>query len=135
MKATASYTVTKWSEHMFDQISSERKMTKATVEYAMTGDLIGSANVEYLMFYKYFNPEDQHKSSATYIGLMRFKGSINGKEGSFVIEDHGAFENGVADSTLQIIAGSGMEALKDISGSGFYKADENGLVFEIEYEL
>ena len=64
-------------------------MTKASVEYSMTGEIIGKTLVEYLMFYKYFDAKDQHKSSAMYIGLMRFVGSVQGKEGSFVMEDHG----------------------------------------------
>ena len=121
MKAKGTYTVNKWEENPYDQISSEMKMTKASVEY--------------LMLYKYFDANDQHKSSAIYIGLMRFVGKVQGKDGSFVIEDHGAFENGAASSTLQIISGSGTGELKSIHGTGSYYANQDGFQIEIDYNV
>ncbi len=133
MKAIGTYTVKKWEEKLYDQISSEMKMTKASVEYSMSGQIDGKAVVEYLMFYKYFDENDQHKSSATYIGLIRFVGKVQGKEGNFVIEDHGTFENGEASSTLQIIEGSGMGELKGIKGTGRYSANQEGAHFELDY--
>ena len=135
MKATAIYSVKKWNEETYEKISDKMKMTKASVEYEFKGELEGTGTVEYLMFYKYFNEKDQHKSSATYLGLIRFTGKLSGKEGSFVIEDHGVFENGAADSNLKIIDGSGLDELKNIEGSGFYSADQNGFKFEIDYNF
>ena len=135
MKAKGTYTVKKWEENPYEQISSEMKMTKASVEYAISGEINGKALVEYLMLYKYFDAKDQHKSSAVYIGLIHFVGSIQGKNGSFVIEDHGTFENGNASSTLQMIAGSGMEELKGIHGTGCYCANQNGFQIELDYNM
>jgi hypothetical protein len=135
MKAVGTYGVKKWEENAYEQISSDMKMTKASVEYSMTGEIIGKALVEYLMFYKYFDAKDQHKSSAMYIGLMRFVGSVQGKEGSFVMEDHGAFESGGASSTLHIVAGSGLGELKDIQGTGRYSANLNSIHIELDYNL
>ncbi|MBE0538945.1 MAG: DUF3224 domain-containing protein [Ignavibacterium sp.] len=135
MKTKGTYTVNKWDENLYEQISSEMKITKATVEYSMSGQINGKALVEYLMFYKYFDANDQHKSSAIYIGLIRFIGSVQGKEGSFVIEDRGTFENGAASSTLQIIAGSGMGELEGIKGTGRYSATQDGAQIELDYNL
>ncbi len=135
MKAKATYAVNKWEEAPYEQISSEMKMTKASVEYQMSGEINGKSAVEYLMFYKYYNEKDQHKSSAIYIGFVKFTGSVQGKEGSFVIEDHGTFENGEANSTLQIIAGSGLGELKSIQGSGRYSASHDGAKIELDYTL
>jgi Protein of unknown function (DUF3224) len=135
VKATGIYGVKKWDENLHEQISPEMKITKASVEYSMTGEINGRTDVEYLMYYKYYNAADQHKSSAVYVGLMRFRGSMQGKEGSFAIEDRGAFENGEAHSVLQIIAGSGTGDLKSIQGSGHYSADHNGALIELEYTL
>ena len=135
MKAKGTYTVNKWEENPYVQISSEMKMTKASVEYLISGEINGKALVEYLMLYKYFDANDQHKSSAIYIGFMRFVGNVQGKEGSFVIEDHGTFENGTASSTLQIIAGSGSGKLKTIHGIGRYSANQDGVQIELDYNL
>src|SRR5207247_3642546 len=107
MKANATYSVKKWEEATNRQISSEMKLTKASVIYEFTGDLQGIASVEYLMFYRCFDPNDQHKASASYVGLLHFEGTLSGKSGSFVFEDNGSFEGGSANSSLRIIEGSG----------------------------
>ena len=101
MKAKSAYSVKKWEESTYSQITPEMKMTKATVVFALQGDLKGQAEVEYLMFYRYFNAEDQHKSSASYVALMRIVADVKGKEGSFAVEDRGTFERGAASSTLK----------------------------------
>jgi len=110
-------------------------MTKASVEYAMTGEISGRSAMEYLMFYKYFDVKDPHKSSAVYIGLMRFVGTVKGREGSFVIEDHGTFEGGSAKSALEIVADSGTGNLKGIRGSGRYLADQKRNEIELNYDV
>ena len=135
MKAKGTYAVKKWEEKVHDQISSEMKITKASVEYEMSGEINGKAFVEYLMHYKFFDIKDQHKSSASYIGLMRFVGNIQGHEGSFVIEDHGTFENGEANSTLKIVTGSGLGGFKGIQGTGNYSADKKGAQIELDYSF
>ena len=135
MKAKGTYKTEKWEESEFEHISSEMKISKAAVECIMSGEIIGKSVVEYLMYYKYYDTHDQHKSSAIYIGLMRFIGIVQGKEGSFIIEDHGTFENGKASSTLQIIAGSGLGDLKNIQGTGWYSAGQDGAQIELDYTL
>src|SRR5260221_13025643 len=102
MKAKATYSVKKWEEQDHLLIPSGKKMTKASVEYALTGEIEGKASVEYLMFYSHVDPKDQHKASASYLGLILFEGTVSGKSVSFVLEDRGAFEAGAAKSTLWI---------------------------------
>jgi hypothetical protein len=135
MKANTTYSVKKWEEKTLQEFSPGVKTTKASVEYALTGGIEGSASVEYLMFYKQFNPDNQHESTAVYVGLIVFHGSVAGKKGSFVMEDNGSFENGTAKSALRIINSSGSGELKQISGTGSYSADKKGIQFELEYTL
>ena len=135
MRAKGTYTVKKWEEKTYEQIAPEMKMTKASVEYGFSGEMEGKASVEYLMFYRYSDPKDQHKSSASYVGLIRFEGTVAGQAGSFVMEDKGAFEAGAANSTLRIAESSGTGALKGITGNGMYQADAGGCRFELEYNL
>ncbi len=135
MRAKGTYTVKKWEENPYEQISPEMKMTKAAVEYQMKGELDGKAFVEYLMYYKNFDEKDQHKSSAVYVGLIRFVGTIHGSKGSFALEDRGTFENGAASSVLNIISGSGMGELKGIQGTGRYSATKDGAQIDLDYDL
>lgn len=135
MKAKASYSVTKWEELPYREMSPDMKMTKASVSYEFTGDLQGIASVEYLMFYRHFDPKDQHKASASYVGLIHFEGTVLGKSGSFVFEDHGSFEGGSANSSLRIAEGSGTGSLKGIRGTGMYLANKDGFHLEIDYHF
>jgi hypothetical protein len=135
MIVKGTYSVKKWEENEYRRISDEAKMTRASVEYAVTGQIEGTASLEYLMYYKYFNADDPHKSSAVYKGLMRFEGKLNGKAGTFVVEDSGKFENGLAGSSLLIITGSGTGELKGIEGTGTYSATKDGAQIELDYTL
>ena len=135
MHVKSTYKVKKWEEKPYEEISSSMRMTKASVEFEMNGDLTGKALVEYLMFYKHFDEKDQHKANAVYTGLIRFTGSVNGKAGSFAMQDNGSFEGGTAKSTLQVISGSGTEELKGISGSGKYIANQDGFNIELDYQF
>ena len=135
MKATGTFTVQKWEEETIAQISPEKKMTRATVEYKWSGGIEGKAAVEYLMFYKHFDETDQHKASASYVALIRFEGTVSGASGGFILEDHGTFEGGTASSTLQVVEGSGTGSLGGIRGKGNYQANQDGYRFELEYTI
>ena len=135
MNIRCSYKVTKWEEVPYDEISANSRLTKASVEYQCTGEMEGSAAVEYLLFYRHFDAKDQHNASAVYVGLIRFQGKIKDKEGSFVLIDNGAFQGGAAISALQIAAGSGTGSLQGISGTGRYRADSHGYSMELECEI
>jgi len=135
MKAKGTYTVQKWEESNYQQLTPEKKMTKASVEYSFSGEIEGKGLVEYLMFYAHFDPKDQHKSSASYVGLIYFNGTLLGKSGSFVLEDNGMFEGGAAKSTLRIAKGSGTGQLDGIYGNGVYLANRDGYHIELEYNF
>jgi hypothetical protein len=135
MKAKAPYDVKKWQEETIRQIPPSMKMTKASVEFALRGEIEGTAAVEYLMFYTSVDPKDQHKSTASYLGLMRIEGNISGESGSFALQDQGTFAAGIAKSTLTIIEGSGTGDFKRIKGSAKYEASHQSATFELDYSL
>ncbi len=135
MKASATLAVGKWEEVTYHQVSPEVKLTKCSVEYAFSGEMEGKASVEYIMYYSHVDAKDQHKSVASYFGLMRFEGRVAGKTGSFVMKDIGAFQGGTAISALQIGEGSGTGSLLGITGTASYRADAHGSHFELKFEL
>lgn len=135
MKLQSTYKVAAWQETDYDRLSDGMKLSRASVVYTFTGDLEGDASVEYLMFYSSFDPTDPHTADASYVGLMRFQGSIKGKAGSVVFHDRGTFHLGVASSALEIAAGSGTGELRGISGTGTYRADKSSCRIELECVL
>jgi hypothetical protein len=137
MKAHGSFTPTKWDENTVNQISPVKKITKASVllDFGKDGEISGTASVEWLMFYKHADEKDQHNSSATFVGLMRFEGKLNGKSGSFVMEDRGTFDNGALKASLTILSGSGTGEFETITGTAKYASSSSTVDFEMEYEM
>jgi hypothetical protein len=135
MRATATFSPKKWDEKMYEQVSPHTKITRASVEYQYSGEVQGEGLVEYLMFYSSYDEHDPHKATAEYIGLIRFKGTVNGKTGSFVLEEGGAFAKVTAKSSLRMLPGSGTEQFAGISGSGTSVATPKSCHIELEYQL
>jgi len=125
----------KWDEKPYDVIENRMKSTKVSAEFAFSGDLEGTASVEYLMFYKAFDPVDPHRSVAQYVGLIQFSGTLKGKFGSFAMIDNGTYEAGAAISKASLVAGSGTGELSKITGEGGYKADQTGCTWQLEVLL
>ena len=135
MQAIADYTPTKWDEKPYLSISGNQKMTKASVEMVFTGPMQGKAAVEWLMYYSDFDEKDPHKAVAKYVGLIRFEGKLDGKTGSFVMEDQGEYEAGKARSVSTIITGSGTGELKSIRGDAKSMATPKTCSIELNYSL
>ncbi len=133
MKLKSEFKITKWEENTYFELSPDQKMTKATVAFGFTGDLVGTAATEWLMYYTYTGGADPDKSQANYVGYIRVEGTIQGKSGSFVLEDRGLFEKGLARSKVIIVENSGTEGFKGIKGNGYYEADHTKSIFELDY--
>jgi hypothetical protein len=135
MKVEGTCKVKDWKETTYREMSAGKKLTKASVEYEFRGGIEGKASAEYLMSYSHADPKDQHNSSAAYLGLMYFEGTVQGKSGSFVLEDNGTYDAGIAVSQLRIARGSGAGELEGIHGTGKYEADREGNRIELEYRV
>lgn len=135
MRIYGTYTTGAWDEKDIEVFDETKKLTRVSAEFVFTGDIDGLAKVEYLMFYSAFDPANMHASKAQYVGQIRIVGKLQGKSGSFVLNDSGNFTDGVASSELWIIAESGTGELSSISGVGEYSADAKGCTWEMEISL
>jgi hypothetical protein len=127
--ANARFAITKWEEKAYSELPGEPKLTRASVTKTLTGDIAGHAQVEYVMMYR-------SDGTATFVGLEHITGSIGGRNGSFVLQRTGVFEDGQAKESYAVIEGSGTGALQGLSGSGS-SAVGHGMEhpFTLEYEL
>jgi hypothetical protein len=128
-QASGSFTVVSWDENTYQELSDNGKLTKATVAFALTGDLSGNATWDAVMCYR---PD----GTATYTGMQRVDGQLAGADGSFVVRADGDFVNGEARSRWQVIAGSGTGGLSGLTGSGTAVATaEPPGQYTLEYDL
>jgi hypothetical protein len=109
--AKISAEVEAWDESTYEELADGRKLTRATVRQALTGDLDGHCVTEYLMFY---GPD----STANFIGQKNVVGTLAGRSGAFVVQVRGRFVDGEARSDLTIVPGSATGQLAGLSGEG-----------------
>ena len=115
----ATFEVTSWDETPFDVGVGVGKLTEALVSKKYSGGIDGTSTTKWLMVYA---PD----KTATYVGIERIHGTVDGKRGTLVLLHDGAFEGGAATASLRIV--SGTDELKQANGTGKFKADPAGSV-------
>lgn len=114
-KAEATFQVTKWDESAFLRLPGGGKLTRAKVLQDYAGDVVGEARTEYTMVHR---PD----GTATFVAVQHVKGSIEGREGTFVLQGKGSFDGGTARGTWEVAEGMGTGALVDLRGRGDFMA-------------
>ena len=126
---TGKFTYTSWDENAYEELSSGRRLTRASVAQELSGDIEGEGSAEWLMCYR---PDKK----ATFVGLQRLTGRLGDREGSFVVESHGTYDGELARGRWTIVPGSGTDELRDIQGEGTWQAPHGPeATFELDYDL
>lgn len=117
--ARCTFQITGWDEQTYAEIEGSAKLSQAKVTQSYSGAIEGTSSVEYLMVYSV-------RGTASFVGIERVIGSVEGKPGTFVIQHVGSFENDKASSWWSIVAGSGTGELASLNGYGSYVAAHSG---------
>ena len=120
-------TTVSWEEERYDAAPGQPKFTHARVVHELAGAITGEASMCYLMVYR----PDQ---SASFVGLATVTGTVNGRDGSFVMQDVGTFENGVARGRWTVLPGLGSGAMSGIRGGGHFAASGDQATYRLEVE-
>jgi hypothetical protein len=118
------FRVVSWDEQSYDDAPRQPKFSHVRTTYELTGPLQGEASLCYLMSYA---PE-----SARYVGFATVTGMIEGREGTFVMQDIGTFENDVAKGQWTILPALGARELHGIRGGGHYAAGPTGASYLLD---
>ncbi|TNE50130.1 MAG: DUF3224 domain-containing protein [Deltaproteobacteria bacterium] len=108
-EVTGIFNTTSWEEKTYREIDGEKKLTKVEMVQQCTGELTGESSIEYLMFY----PD---KDTSRYLGLEHFQGKLGEREGSFVVEYTGVYQNGIVHQEGTIVEGSGTGGFEGVTG-------------------
>jgi hypothetical protein len=133
MKVQFELKVTKWDESNASGFNNEIPITKVSTCFEIVGNTGGKFTVEYIMVSTKYDKNDTHNSQSEYLGFMEFNGTLDGKKGTFVIEDHGVYENSIPKSILKIKENTGTGELKGIQGTGSYYMENEKFIIELEY--
>ena len=127
--ANARFAIKSWDEKAYSEGEDLPKLTRASVTKALTGDIDGEGQTEYLMMYR-------SDGSAAFVGLERVTAQIGGKSGTFVLQRIGVFENGEAKESYSVVPGSATGELDGLRGEG-NSAVGHGMEhpFTLDYDL
>jgi len=121
---TGTFKVLGWEEQPYDAPDLPA-LTHASVSQELLGDIEGEASVVYLLASR----EDKR---ASFIGLARVVGRIGEREGTFVMQDVGTFENGAAKGRWTIVPGTSTGDFQGISGEGSFDAMHDSATYTLE---
>ena len=124
-----SFSVKSWDESTYQELADNAKLTKATVAFALEGELTADATWDAVMCYR---PD----GTAVFTGMQQISGQLAGREGSFVVQADGEFADGEARSRWQIVAGSGTGGLAGLTGTGTSVATASPPgTYELDYSI
>ncbi len=75
------------------------------------------------------------KSSAGYVAVERFSGSLHGRQGSFVFQHSGTLDQGAQRLAISVVPDSGTEQLSGIRGTFKLAVGEGRHTYEFKYTL
>ncbi|MGH1364251.1 MAG: DUF3224 domain-containing protein [Calditrichia bacterium] len=75
------------------------------------------------------------KGSAGYVAIERVRGTLNGLQGSFVLQHNGTMSGAGQSLSITIVPDSGTDALTGISGSMSIDVGDGKHSYELEYEI
>jgi hypothetical protein len=138
---TARFTVAAWVEEVVVDIDGDtsgddaapyprRGFSRADVRYAYTGSIEGSSVLAYLISYR--------PGTAPVTGFERFEGSIDGHDGSRVVQHVGDHDADGVRATLTIVEGLGTGGLETMTGEATVDLSghsDDGYEITLSYDL
>jgi hypothetical protein len=116
VRLNAVITVHKYVPVPYDQPTAGPGLVKIHVEEAFSGDIEGEGVAEFLQVAR---PD----GSATFVGIERVTGKVDGKKGTFLLQDTGTVEGKVVNGKWFVVPGSGTGELTGLRGTGGFRAN------------
>ena len=130
MKAhvTGNWEMNNWQEEPYHELPGSQKLTRASVDTVLKGEIEGEGKLMYLIAYV--------EDNCPFIGYERVVGRVGERSGSFVLEHKGVFANNSAKWTVSVVPGSGTGELKGLRGEGRGEAIHNDpVILTLDYEI
>ncbi len=102
---------------------------RMSIDKTFHGDLAGTSKGEMLAYMTAV------KGSAGYVAMERVTGTLNGKQGSFVLQHSGTMNRGAAGLTLAVVPDSGTDGLTGLSGSMEIIIEGKSHSYDFSYEM
>lgn len=116
-KLAGAFEIFSWDETPYLEGDDGVKQAEAIVKQGYSGAIVGESEVRYLI--TYFDA-----GKAVFVGFETVTGSIDGKQGSMVLQHKGQFENGVVNGDFAIVPGTAKGEWAGFEGCGSLQSKE-----------
>lgn len=121
-----------WQESPVSDGDRMPRIARASVVNSFSGGIRATATTcEYVILYA-------AETAGGFTGVQLFSGSVDGREGTFAVEERGSFDpDGSLRCRFAVVPGSGTGGLAGLHGSGEYThhTGEESVAYTFTYEI
>ncbi|MEV0412725.1 DUF3224 domain-containing protein [Streptomyces sp. NPDC050448] len=130
-RTTGRFTFADWEEQPVGSADSTPRLARSTVVNSFTGGIeAGATNAGYTFTYT-------GEGVGAYTGMELLSGAVDGRKGTFVVEQRGTFDSAGTRCTFEVVPGSATGELAGLSGSGSftYRQGETSVPYDFTYTV
>ena len=109
--------------------SGDANLGRMLIEKQFQGELTGNSKGQML------SAMTAVKGSAGYVAIEKVSGTLQGRNGTFVLQHSGTMTRGAAELIITVVPDSGTEQLAGLAGKMVIRIDEGKHFYEFEYML
>ena len=132
MRATSAFTVDAYEPAPFDELAEVPKgfqLSRTRIAKTFSGDLAATSVTQAVMAVT-------QEGSAGYVAIELIVGSLQGRQGSFLLQHSATATRGAQSGSYTIVPDSGTGQLAGISGQGDIAVDaDGGHTVTLDYDL
>jgi hypothetical protein len=114
--ATGRIEVKTYEPQPYEEVNEGPNLVEIQVTETFSGDIEGEGVVRFLQAVR-------KDGSASFVGIERVTGSVEGRPGSFLLQDAGTLEGNTVRGGWFVIPGSGTGELSGLRGEGGFTAE------------
>jgi hypothetical protein len=127
-----TFTMKSWDEHVVSGAADSPRYAHARAAFDYSGIIEGTSTCDYLLYYPGAGHEAEEQTGP---GLERIEGSVDGREGSFVIRHEATYGPDGIRLTFTVVPGSGTGDLIGLSGSGTATGASETMSYTFDHSL
>ncbi|WP_052862923.1 DUF3224 domain-containing protein [Streptomyces niger] len=132
VQTSGHFTYADWTERAVGPGADHPKLAHASVANSFTGGIEAARTTcEYTIGYG-------TAETGTFTGMELLAGSLDGRAGTFVVEERGSFgADGTVRCTFEVVPGTATGELTGLRGTGSFTAvrGESSIPYTFEYDL
>lgn len=130
MNAKGTFETANWNAQPAYDERDGVSLAHVTLSKTFAGDLSGTGAVSMIV------SGSEHEDSRSYVAMERIIGTLNGREGSFVVQHNAVSDRGADSLRITVVPGSGTGDLAGLRGEfQIHVAPDGSHSYTFDYEL